>query len=230
MKLFKSYYVFSPALRIWHWVNFVAIIVLFVTGLYVGNPFFSGPHGKEATFATTMAFIRFLHFSAGYVLLAAFLFRIATAPFNKGDRLVIPAFWREEFWHGLKETLKEYLLFKEHEPMIRNPLARTAYFFFYLLLVFMLLTGFGIYGLSNPGGFWDTLAGWVVWSLGGEFQAKAWHHWVAWIIVLFFVVHLYLVVREDALRKNGEVSSMVNGVKFFDEDPVDLEDVKEEER
>ena len=228
---YKKLYIFSPSLRIWHWVNFIAIMVLFFTGLYIGTPYFTTSVGYEATYAyeknVTMGLVRFIHFSAGYILLVAFLFRIFIAFFRKGDRLFIPKFWSIEYWEGLKETLKEYLLIGSHPPYVRNHLARTAYFFVYLMIFFMIATGFGMYGLSDPDGFWASVFGWVVWSLGGEFEAHFWHHVVAWLIILFFVVHVYFVSREDAVHKNGEVSSMFSGVKFFKKEPVDIKDVKE---
>jgi len=228
--MFKRIFIFSASLRIWHWINFLAIMVLFLTGLYIGTPYFTTSSGYEATYAyeknVTMGFIRFLHFSAGYILLFSFLFRIFIAFFRKGDRLFIPKFWTIEYWEGIKETLKEYLLIGSHRPMIRNPLARTAYFFVYLMIFFMIATGFGMYGLSDPDGFWASVFGWVVWSLGGEFEAHYWHHIVAWLIILFFIVHVYFVSREDFVHKNGEVSSMFNGSKFFKEEPVDIKDVK----
>ena len=72
----KRIYVFSPGLRLWHWVNFLSILTLFITGLYIGNPFFLGPTGYEATYAydkgITMDFIRKVHFIAGYVFLSGF--------------------------------------------------------------------------------------------------------------------------------------------------------------
>ena len=228
---YKKLYIFSPSLRIWHWVNFLAIIVLFLTGLYIGTPYFTTSSGYEATYAyeknITMDLIRFIHFSAGYILLVAFLFRIFIAFFRKGDRLFIPKFWTLEYWEGIKETLKEYLLIGSHPPYVRNHLARTAYFFVYILIFFMIASGFAMYGLSNPGGFWDTIFGWIVWSLGGEFETHYWHRIVAWLIILFFIVHVYFVSREDTIHKDGEVSSMFSGVKFFKKEPVDINDIKE---
>jgi Ni/Fe-hydrogenase 1 B-type cytochrome subunit len=203
-----------------------------VTGLYIGNPFFSGPHGLEATYAygegLTMGFVRKVHFIAGYVLLASFLFRVLIALFSKRDRMMIPKVWRRDYWVSLKEiTLKYLLLMKEEEgrEYIRNACARTAYPLVYLLLLFMIITGFGMYGLSNPGGFWDTILGWSVWFLGGEFQTHMWHRWIAWVILVAAILHVYFVIREELIRKNGELSSMINGYKYFKEDPADLEDL-----
>jgi len=226
-------YVFSPGLRVWHWINFLSIVVLFITGLYIGRAFFSGPSGVEATFAynesLTMGFIRKVHFIAGYVLLAGFLFRIIIALFNARDRLIIPTFWRRGYWVDLKEITLKYIFLKrddEGKEYIRNICAKSVYPLVYLAILFMIITGFGMYGLSNPDGFWATLFGWFIWALGGEFQAHAWHHFVAWFIIIFAILHVYFVIREDIIKKNGELSSMINGYKFFRKEPVDIKDVK----
>lgn len=129
----KKYYLFSPSLRIAHWVWVLAISVLFVTGIYIGNPFFIGNVGYSATFgdlhAITMNWIRLLHFSFGYILLAALILRFSIIPFRKADRLIIPKVWTKAYWDGVVDTLKNYLLItKSHKTYIRNPLARTAYF------------------------------------------------------------------------------------------------------
>ncbi|MCI4458342.1 MAG: Ni/Fe-hydrogenase, b-type cytochrome subunit [Thermocrinis sp.] len=229
-ELVKRIYIYSPSLRIWHWINALCITILFITGLYIGNPFFIGSHGFEATYAyahnLTMDFIRFIHFSAGYVLTVMLLFRFFLLFFNKGDRLIIPKVWRADFWKGIGEMVLYYLFIKpQHRTYIRNPLAKLAYFVLYLGLIFMVITGFAIYGLSNPSGFWAKLFGWIVPLLGGEFWVHIWHHWFAWLIVFFVIIHVYLVIRFDVIEKEGEVSSMFNGIKNFKETPVDVEDV-----
>ncbi|GAB6077761.1 Ni/Fe-hydrogenase, b-type cytochrome subunit [Hydrogenobaculum acidophilum] len=226
----KKYYLFSPSLRIAHWVWALAISVLFITGIYIGDPFFIGNVGYSATFgdlhALTMNYIRFLHFSFGYILLSALVLRFLIMPFRKADRLIIPKFWTKEYWENAFDTLKNYLFItKSHRPYVRNPLARSAYLGLFLLLIFEVITGFAMYGRSNPGGFWDKLCGWIIPMLGGEYQVHRWHHIVAWIIVLFVVIHVYMVVREDILEKDGEVSSMVNGNKFFEHTPADITDI-----
>lgn len=230
MNDFKKYYLFSPSLRIAHWVWALAISILFITGIYIGNPFFIGNVGYSATFGDlhgiTMNYIRLLHFSFGYILLAALILRFGILPFRKADRLIIPKFWTKEYWENAVDTIKNYFFItSHHKPYIRNPLARTAYLFLFLLLIFEVITGFAMYGRSNPGGFWDKIFGFIIPMLGGEYQVHRWHHIVAWIIVLFVVVHVYMVIREDILEKDGEVSSMVNGNKFFETTPADIKDV-----
>ncbi len=233
MNNIKRLYVFSPSLRIWHWINFLSIIVLFATGIYIGNPFFIGSQGIEPALAhgetLTMGLVREVHFIAGYILLASFIFRILIALTSKRDRLFIPKFWTAEYWFSIFETVQEYLLLKSSKevvPHVRNHLARTAYFFIYLAIFFMIVTGFAMYGLSDPEGFWASIFGWVVWALGGEFPTHMWHHWIAWIIILFAIVHVYMVVREDIVKRDGEISSMFSGYKFFKKEPFDAEDLK----
>jgi len=36
-----------------------------------------------------------------------------------------------------------------------------------------------------------------------------------WYILLFVIVHIYLVVREDIMSRQTMVSTMVNGWRFF---------------
>ena len=92
-------------------------------------------------------------------------------------------------------------------------------------MIFEIITGFAMYGRSNPNGFWDKIFGFIIPMLGGEYQVHRWHHIIAWVIILFVVVHIYMVIREDSLEKDGEVSSMISGVKFLKTPPADLSDV-----
>ncbi len=224
---------FSPGLRLWHWVNFLSVITLFVTGLYIGNPFFSGPAGIEATYAhgkgLTMGTVREIHFIAGYIFLAALIFRVLIALFSRRDRLVLPNFWRREYRISLREMTLRYLLVArddEGHEYVRNACARSAYPFVYLLFFFMVATGFAMYGMSDPDGFWSGLFGWVIPLLGGEFPTHLWHRWIAWIIVIFVVLHVYFVIREELVKRNGEISSMFSGYKLFRKEPLDMGDIR----
>ena len=237
-KVFYRFYLFQPGLRIWHWVQFLAITTLFVTGLYIGNPFFIGSilepteaYGR----ALNMDIIRMIHFAAGYILLFAFLYRLFLM-FTKKSHfwLLIPKFWRGWFWKGLFEVILFYLLIKkEHIPLIRNPLARTAYLLVLGLILFEIWTGFAMYGLSDPEGFWaKAVSSWTLPLFGGnEYTLHFWHHVVAWIIALFVIVHVYMVFFNDFIAKEGELSSMSAGVKYFPEGhlPADCDDVASKE-
>jgi Ni/Fe-hydrogenase 1 B-type cytochrome subunit len=233
---FYRFYLFQPGLRIWHWVQFLAIFVLFFTGLYIGDPFFIGSVGYEANDAyahcLSMDFIRYLHFAAGYILLFGFLYRIVLLFTKKSQlNLLIPKFWKPWFWKGAIEVILFYALIKkEHLPLLRNPLARTAYLFVLLLILFEIWTGFAMYSMSDPDGFWATIIGnWTLALFGNEYNIHFWHHVVAWIIAIFVIVHVYMVFYNDFIGKEGELSSMTAGVKYLAHKPADCEDVISEE-
>lgn len=47
----KKIYIFSPTLRISRWIWALSITFLFISGIYIGNPFFLGPTGIEMLIA-----------------------------------------------------------------------------------------------------------------------------------------------------------------------------------
>ena len=67
-------YVYEAPVRIWHWINAIAIVVLGVTGYFIAYPLPS--LSGEASDHYLMGWIRFLHFSAAYAFAIGFLGRI----------------------------------------------------------------------------------------------------------------------------------------------------------
>jgi Ni/Fe-hydrogenase 1 B-type cytochrome subunit len=62
-------------LRIGHWVAALSIIVLMVTGWYIGRPFFS--MGDPVTYSPFfMGWMRFIHFVAAALLVAVSIWRV----------------------------------------------------------------------------------------------------------------------------------------------------------
>ena len=45
----KSEYVWEFPVRLTHWLNFLAIIILTFTGVYIGSPFMHPPPGSTFT-------------------------------------------------------------------------------------------------------------------------------------------------------------------------------------
>lgn len=84
----RAYYVFSPFTRLFHWIMVVAMVVLFFTGLYIGNPFYIGTQGIEPTYAVNHLFsmenMRYNHFVAAYILVASLILRVYGWLINKG--------------------------------------------------------------------------------------------------------------------------------------------------
>ena len=63
-------------MRIVHWTIVFALIVLSVTGYYIYDPFLGGQRHGPGHPGFTMGSMRFVHEAAGFVFIAAVLFRI----------------------------------------------------------------------------------------------------------------------------------------------------------
>ena len=223
------YHIYSPWLRIFHWTMVLCVFTLFATGLYIGNPGFIGTIGVDPTFAVSSLFsmetIRYIHFSAAWILVAALVLRIYGFVINRGDRL-LPKFWTALYWSGLKEMLLHYLFLKRHHrPVLRNSLARTAYLGVYVMLLLEAVTGFAMYYMIHPNGLGAAFFGPVNHFFVDEYTVHLIHHYIAWAFMIFVVVHVYMAFRADMMEREGEISSMFSGVKFLRHEPADIGDI-----
>ena len=106
-----------------------------------------------------MGYIRFAHFAAGYVFAVGLLGRIYWAfvgNHHARELFTLPIFSRA-YWGEVLTMLKWYafLIPRPSRYVGHNPLARFAMFFGFLLLsLFMLVTGFALYGEGTQPGSW----------------------------------------------------------------------------
>lgn len=226
----KAYYLFSPWLRMFHWIMVISILTLFFTGLYIGDPGFSGFAGESPTVQVgnwfSMEMFRRTHFIVGWIFISAFILRFYGFYKNKGDRL-LPRPNQKIYWYGLVDTLKHYLFIpqKREGEYLRNSLARTAYFGVYILLFLEIITGVSMFSIIQPNSFLGTICAPVI-NFIGTYNLHMIHHYIAWMLIVFAITHVYLSFREDIVSKNGEVSSMISGRKYYAEDPEDVGDIK----
>ncbi len=216
----KVYYLFSPFLRIFHWIMVLSIVVLFVTGILITKP--AAIQALEPTFTSmSMDWVRNIHFIFAFLFCAAFILRIYGFIVNKGDRL-FPRVWEGHFYSETIDVAMHYMLLKpSHAPFLRNPLARSSYAGLYVMVLIEIFTGFAMYYMTEPGNIGGTLFGWVNVLLGGEMVTHWVHHIVAWLIIVFAIGHVYMVLRADLMEAEGEASSMFSGVKFLEHVPKD---------
>jgi Ni/Fe-hydrogenase 1 B-type cytochrome subunit len=211
-------YVWEAPVRIWHWVMMLAMLVLIGTGFLIGVP--PPSLGGEANFNFWFGYIRFLHFAAGYVFTIMFLLRLYWAFVgNKYAReiFIVPySMLSWKFWDGLiHQTLYYLFVHKESRGYPgHNPVAAAAMFFMYVLgTVWIILSGFALYGEGTGMGTWqfDWFTAWLQ-PLVGDSQALHTYHRVGmWYLILFSIVHLYMATREDIFSKETVVSTMING-------------------
>jgi Ni/Fe-hydrogenase b-type cytochrome subunit len=203
-----------------HWAAAGSIVVLVVTGFYIGKPYFIT--GGEASAHYLMGWMRFLHFAAAGVLVATAIIRLywlfAGNQFERW-RALFPV-WKQD-WVNLVKQVKFYLMIRpERAPhyLGHNPLQQFSYTGLYLLAGAQVVTGFAMYGQSRPGGFWYTLFGWVVPLLGGIQVVHFVHHVLMWAFLIFIPIHIYLALRADLLERTGTISSIISGGRFVRSD------------
>ena len=221
----KEYYIFSPFLRLFHWIMVVMILILFATGILIAKPLQVMTPEPIHTI-TSMDLVRDIHFVAAFIFCASFILRIYGFIINKGDRL-FPRVWEGHFYADTVEVAMHYMfLKKEHASFLRNPLARGSYATLYVLVAIEVLTGFAMYYMNDPNSTGAALFGWVNVVLGGEMMSHLVHHYVAWGIILFAIGHLYMVVRAEFMEGESEVSSMFSGSKILAHTPKDAGDLE----
>lgn len=219
----EAVYIYDAPIRVWHWVNAFALLVLMVTGYFIGSPPPSMP--GEASDHFLMGYIRFAHFAAAYVFVVGFLFRIYWMFMSNEHtkQIFMPklasASWWGEVWHEVK-----WYAFLADEPkkyLGHNPLAvLTMHVLFVWASVFMIVTGLALYGEGAGMGSWQytLFSSWVIPLFGQSQDVHTWHHLVMWAIVCFVITHIYVAVREDIMSRQSIISSMISGWRIFKDD------------
>jgi len=211
-------YVYDAATRIWHWVTALCIVVLGVTGYFIGSP--PPSVGGEAYQHFLFGYIRMTHFIAGMILGVAFLMRIYRV-FVGGPharQIFYVPFWNLHWWKDLFGEVRWYLFMgKPKEYIGHNPLAHFAMFAMFVLpTIVLLLTGFALYAEdAGVQSIWYRLFGWVFVVIGDSFAVHTWHNVAMWIVIIFSMVHMYMAIREDMTHRQTTISSMVSGWRFF---------------
>ena len=214
-------YVYELPVRLWHAVNALCIVVLAVTGFFIGNPPATTP--GEASENFLMGYIRFAHFAAAYVFAVGFIGRLywAFAGNRYARELFVLPLADRSWWAGLLHELR-WFLFLEKAPQKyagHNPLAQLAMFvMFTLSSAFMIVTGFALYSEGAGKGSWqDVLFGWVIPWLGQSQDVHTWHHLAAWVLVWFVMAHVYVAIREDRLSRQSMLKTIATGWRSFRE-------------
>ena len=230
----RRVFVWELPVRIFHWLNAAAIVVLCATGYLIGNP----PalmSSAEASYRFLFGTIRFLHFAAAYIFVFNFLFRIYWG--FVGNKY---AQWRNfiptsrRYFDEIRKVIQIDIFLKrrtEHLSVGHNALAGFMYFIVFIVSGIMAVTGFGL--LSDMSSWWfPKLFAWVPAFMGGDFAVRDWHHALMWFFVLFTIVHVYLVFYHDYVEGRGEISSMGGGWKFIEEEvfKADSEEEQKEKR
>ena len=217
---YRWIYLWGLPLRAMHWIAAACVVLLIVTGLFIGRPYFM--LGESSTTPFVMGWMRFLHLASAGALIATGIVRVYWLFVgNRYERWSALIPWRLRNWTNAARILYKYLfIFPERAPhyLGHNALQQIIFTALYGLVVVQIVTGFAMYGLSNPDGFFFSVFGWVAPMLGGIQIVRFVHHVGTWLFVMFIPIHIYLTVRADALHREARVSSMISGGRFVRDD------------
>jgi len=218
---FDRVYIWERPVRLYHWLTVASVLTLIGTGLIIGRPPAFTTAG-DASASQWFGTVRFLHFTAGYVFLFAFVIRLywmfmGNQYANWSNSLPLkPSLLRRQV-REIVQVLKTDILQVTKEPAEvkgHNALAAWTYTAVFLLTIFQVMTGFGLYAPMSDA-WLPQLFAWVVPLFGGDANVRIWHHFATWFFVVFAAIHVYLALLHDYVEGRGEISSMVSGVKFY---------------
>lgn len=219
-------YLWQWPIRAMHWAAAVSIVVLVATGLFIGRPYFAA--AERATTPFTMGTMRFLHFAAAAVLVATAIVRIywlfAGNRFERW-RALFPV--RPSDWVNMFRQVKYYLMIKpEQAPhyLGHNPMQQLSYTGVYAVAFIQMLTGFALYGQSNPDGIIYGLTNWIGALAGGMPVVRFVHHVLTWVFLIFLPIHVYLAARSDIMERTGSISSIISGGRWVRSDRRYIDD------
>jgi Ni/Fe-hydrogenase b-type cytochrome subunit len=209
--------------RLWHWVNLLALVILFMSGLNISNAhpwLYWGQWGFQPNTAWldvhrwpgwatipgyyNLAVARDWHILFAWVFAVALIAYLLIALFNGHLRRDIVTRRKEWRWAEIRADVAAHLrLDFNHGEGKYNFLQKLAYaLVLFVLLPLMFLTGMAI----SPG--FDAAFPWLVEVFGGRQSARSIHFLVAWGVFGFFVIHVVLVLLSGPVR---QLRDMITG-------------------
>lgn len=213
---YRWVYLWGSPIRAMHWIAVLSLLVLVVTGFYIGQPYFMT--GGEASSHFLMGWVRFAHFAAAGLLVMTAIVRVYWLFMgNRYERLAALFPVRRRDWVNLGRMVKFYLMIRpEQSPKYlgHNPLQQLSYTLIYAAAAVMVVTGFALYGQANPDGLIYSLTNWIGPFFGGMPVVRFVHHVLTWAFLIFIPIHVYLAIRADHLERTGVISSIISGGRF----------------
>ncbi|ENO3640081.1 Ni/Fe-hydrogenase, b-type cytochrome subunit [Campylobacter jejuni] len=218
----KAEYEFSIGLRLTHWVRAIAIVILIGTGYYLSYVFQSPiSNGEPVNFM--QAKYRLVHQAVGFVLIACIIFKVYLFFCDK-----VSAKERRSVWDifNIKlwiEQVKFYIFLGKHPHLKRvyNPLQFVTYFFFYLVMLGIILTGLILYTHTyheGLGGLLYHILRPLEAAMGGLADVRTYHRILMWVIMIFVPVHIYMAIFNAVKGKDGAMDAIISGYKYIKEE------------
>ena len=206
--------------RLWHWINVLAVVILFMSGLNISNAhprLYWGEAGsvvgdawlaipKFPGWATipgrySLSEARDWHSAAALLFAFALLFAWIAMLLNghfRRDMLTTRKEWR---WFAIRADIAAHLrLDFDHAGAKFNFLQKLSYG----LVLGVLLPGLVLTGLGISPGIAPSFAPFVD-LLGGRQSVRSFHFIFAWALFAFFVLHVALVLLANPAKQMREM-------------------------
>ena len=206
----------SFSLRLWHWINAVSIVVLFMSGLGISNAhrfLYWGDAGSQPSEAWTvivrfpnwatipqrydLAEARDWHFLFSWPFAIGLLFIWTTMLINGHFKKSIATSRSEWRLAQIREEFVRHITFKlQSDDQSYNFLQKVTYSFVLVIcLPVMVLTGLSL----SPG--FEPFAPWLTEIFGGRQSARSIHFIVAWALFIFFIIHLVFLICHKPIKR-----------------------------
>lgn len=207
-------------LRAMHWAAAFSILLLAVTGLYIGRPYFMT--SGEASAHYLMGTVRFLHFVAAGVLVMTAVVRVYWLfAGNRYERWGALVPWGRRDLRNMYRQARSYALIRPEEApsyLGHNPLQQVSYTLLYGVALVQVITGFALYGQHDPSGLFYRAFNWIGPLMGGMPNVRFFHHVLTWVFAIYVPIHIYMSIRADVLEHNSTISSIVSGGRMVPAD------------
>ena len=205
-------YVWEYPVRLTHWLNFLCILVLSVTGFYIGDPFIHAYSSKQFI----MGWVRLIHFIAAYLFMMSMIIRLYWS--IMGNKHASFKTWFPFSSREMSEILTEfkfYFLISKKPPKIvgHTSFGGLTMLIMFAIFIFEIVSGFALYSVTHSGIIWTVLGGWL-WGIMNLQTIRLYHHLFMYAILIFALVHVYIAWYSDVHEKNSLMGSIFSGYKF----------------
>jgi Ni/Fe-hydrogenase 1 B-type cytochrome subunit len=200
-----------------HWIIFTAVVILAITGIYIGYPQYYYGRG-EAYDVFVMADIRYYHFVSAGVLIASAILRFYlafTASCNRDIMQFIPT---PSNMVGALKLSFYYLTFHGKHAHYRfiNPLGGLGIFLMSALFAVQATTGVLLYSHGADPCLWGWAgANWVVDAVGGPQNVRVLHKVSMYMLIFVVIIHVYMQIWKTSMFAEGDIASIIGGYKIF---------------
>lgn len=200
-----------------HWVLFLSVVTLTITGLYIAWPVYYLGRG-EAFNSFAMAEMRLYHFLAATALIVCLLARFYLSftescnrdikQFIPTPRNIINAVRLGWFFLTLRGKSAHYRFV--------NPLGGIGIFLMAVFMFVLAATGFLLFVPGASPQTWGWAQGSALESLlGGQQNIRLIHHLTMYLLIFVVLIHVYMQIWKNSVFTESDISSIIAGYKIF---------------